>query len=162
MTKKRNTFITDIDLGLQKKIVRVMDYIMRHKGGSGCEVRDVMRDNGITMEEYRVIMNLLMPAIREYDEKVLARYDRNCYKKRCEEETMRSLRLENRMKKLESFMRGFLEENNTEEEKENEGDVHPLAGGDGEDAVQEGDMDYDGEDGGAEDPADAEAAAQGA
>lgn len=109
--------LTEISPIMQKKIIDGIEYILEHQGGSGCEVNDVMKTFDISFEEYRVIMNLCMPAMRQYSTKLENRQRLALLKKEHRELIARYNILEDQLNRLRRLWRLFSDVMNEDEPK---------------------------------------------
>lgn len=109
--------LTEISPIMQKKIIDGIEYILEHQGGSGCEVSDVMKAFDISFEEYRVVMNLCMPAMRQYSTKLENRQRLALLKKEHRELIARYNILEDQLNRLRRLWRLFSDVMNEDEPK---------------------------------------------
>jgi hypothetical protein len=123
-----------------EQMVKIIDYILENE--DKVSVEQLMADCGLTFEEYRLMSALSMPAIRKKNEykgmKVRATY----YKAALE-------RLRADDKELDGLLAAVKEylDRRFKEDKADEGDVHTVARGEGEDVIQEGGEGDDWDDG---------------
>lgn len=113
----------NIELKDRKKIVEVLEYLLEHE--SDTTVEKLMKDCGISFEEYRMVSDLAMPCERLKSELSSAVHRANYYKGLCYK-LMREL-------------------------GKNESELHLLAWGGRADVVQAGGEGDDGDDGHPED-----------
>ena len=105
-----------MDLTAQKKAVEVIEYILAKQGGATCTVEQIMAKFGITFEEYRVCMNLAMPAIRQQSDKVSNARRASYYNGLAKAMKKRQEDAEGRLRALRAWLESYL--NPTDSAKE--------------------------------------------
>lgn len=124
----------------RRRAVKAMEYLMEY--GEKCDIGTLMHDCNITFEEYRVVSELAMPLLRVYSTRDNNRIRAGMYKGAFN-------RVMSKIGQLQVAVQsaGMILDDIAKEKIGNESGGDLLAGGTGEDAVQEGCMGYDVEDG---------------
>lgn len=123
-----------------EQMVKIIEYITENEERSSVE--QVMADCGLSFDEYRLMSRLSMPTIRKKNEyngmKVRATY----YKAALERLRVNDKELDGLLEAVKKYL-----DRRFKEDKADEGDVHTVARGEGEDVVQAGGSGDDGDDG---------------
>ena len=123
-----------------EQIIKIIEYILDKE--DKVTVDQLMRDNGLTFEEYRLMSALAMPAIRRKNDLGRVKAKGAYYKGMYIREKHERERLEDALKMAHDYLNKYFKE-----DIRNESDVHILARGEGTDAVQASDSGDDGEEG---------------
>ena len=122
------------------QMVKIIEYILDKE--DKVTVDELMKDNGLTFDEYRLMSALAMPAIRRKNELSSVKAKGSYYKGAYIREKHERERLEDALWMAHEYLNRYFKE-----DMKSESDVHILAGGEGADAVQTGGADNDGEEG---------------
>jgi len=122
--------VIDIDIKDRKRIVKAIEYLIEH--GDNRTVGDMLKQCGITFEEYRAICDIAMPAIRQHADVIIHKHRAAFYKGR----------YNRKLKAAEELLKKYQEEG-----KIDESDLHLLAAGEREDFVSASYQGDDGEEG---------------
>ena len=120
----------EIDRKDRQRIVRAIEYLVEH--GDNKTVDDMLKQCGITFEEYRVICDIAMPAIRQHADVIIHKHRAAFYKGR----------YNRKLKAAEELLKKYQEEGTIDER-----DLHLLAAGEREDFVSASYQGDDGEEG---------------
>ena len=123
-----------------EQMVKIIEYILDNE--DKVSVDQLMKDNGLTFEEYRLMSALAMPAIRRKNMYSNIRAKGAYYKGVYLKEKNARERLEDALRMAHDYLNRYFKE-----DAKSESDVHILAGGEGTNAVQTSGADNDGEEG---------------
>jgi hypothetical protein len=112
-----------------EQIIKIIEYILDKE--DKVTVDQLMKDNGLTFEEYRLMSALAMPAIRRKNDLGRVKSKGAYYKGMYIREKHERERLEDALKMAHDYLNRYFKE-----DTKNESNVHILAGGEGTDAVQ--------------------------
>jgi len=122
------------------QMVKIIEYILDKE--DKVTVDELMKDNGLTFDEYRLMSALAMPAIRRKNELSHVKAKGSYYKGAYIREKHERERLEDALRMAHEYLNIYFKE-----DMKSESDVHILAGGEGSDAVQASGTDNDGAEG---------------
>jgi len=120
----------EIDRKDRQRIVRAIEYMVEH--GDNKTVGDMLKQCGITFEEYRAICDIAMPAIRQHADVIIHKHRAAFYKRR----------YHRKLKEAEELLKKYQEGGTIDES-----DLHLLAAGEREDFVSASYQGDDGEEG---------------
>lgn len=123
-----------------EQMVKIIEYILDKE--DKVTVDQLMKDNGLTFEEYRLMSALAMPAIRRKNDLGRVKSKGAYYKGVYIREKHERERLEDALRMAHDYLNRYFKE-----DTRNESDVHQLAGGEGEGTVSVGDSGNDGAEG---------------
>ena len=103
----------------RQRIVRAIEYLVEH--GDNKTVDDMLKQCGITFEEYRAICDIAMPTIRQHADVIIHKHRAAFYKGR----------YHRKLKAAEELLKKYQEEGTI-----NESDLHLLAKGRRTDAAK--------------------------
>ena len=120
----------DIDIKDRQRIVRVIEYLVEH--GDNRTVERLCKECGVTFQEYRVICDIAMPAIRQHADVIIHKHRAAFYKGR----------YHRKLDAAEKILKKYQEEGTIDE-----CDLHLLAAGEREDFISTSYQGDDGEEG---------------
>ena len=123
-----------------EQMVKIIEYILDKE--DKVTVDQLMKDNGLTFEEYRLMSALAMPAIRRKNDLSRVKTKGAYYKGVYIREKHERERLEDALRIAHDYLNRYFKE-----DIRNESDVHILADGEGTDVVQTSGADNNGEEG---------------
>lgn len=123
-----------------EQMVNIIEYILDKD--NKVSVDQLMKDNGLTFEEYRLMSALAMPAIHRKNDLVRVKSKGAYYKGVYLKEKHERERLEDALRMAYDYLDRYFKE-----DKKDESDVHILAGREGEDTVSASGAGDDGEEG---------------
>lgn len=123
-----------------EQMVKIIEYILDNE--NKVTVDQLMKDNGLTFEEYRLMSALAMPAIRRKNDLGRVKAKGAYYKGVYIREKHERERLEDALRMAHDYLNRYFKE-----DTRNESDVYTVARSEGEDAVQASGTDNDGAEG---------------
>lgn len=123
-----------------EQMVKIIEYILDKE--DKVTVDQLMKDNGLTFEEYRLMSALAMPAIRRKNDLGRVKAKGAYYKGVYIREKHERERLEDALRMAHDYLNRYFKE-----DTRNESDVYTVARSEGEDAVQASGTDNDGAEG---------------
>lgn len=123
-----------------EQMVKIIEYILDNE--DKVTVDQLMKDNGLTFEEYRLMSALAMPAIRRKNDLGRVKAKGAYYKGVYIREKHERERLEDALRMAHDYLNRYFKE-----DTRNESDVYTVARSEGEDAVQASGTDNDGAEG---------------
>lgn len=123
-----------------EQMVKIIEYILDKE--DKVTVDQLMKDNGLTFEEYRLMSALAMPAIRRKNDLGRVKAKGAYYKGVYIREKHERERLEDALRMAHDYLNRYFKE-----DTRNESDVYTVARSEGSDAVQASGADNDGAEG---------------
>ncbi len=120
----------EINRNDRQRIVRAIEYLVEH--GDNKTINDMLKQCGITFEEYRAICDIAMPTIRQHADVIIHKHRAAFYKGR----------YNRKLKEAEMLLKKYQDGGRIDES-----DLHLLAAGEREDFVSASYQGDDGEEG---------------
>ena len=114
----------------RKRAVNAMEYMIKHM--DSVTIEQIMKDCNITFQEYRILSELMMPAVRSKSLQAHYRIKAGLYKRRIKDMNYKLAKANDALDNLNKYMADCMQETET-----NEMDVGMWNAGRGDSAVQD-------------------------